>query len=296
MSNHHSNPLIRWHGVLITVGAVVALQIGASAGWHLSQPAPLYLAAVVYAAAQGGLVAGLTSAVLALLYAAYSLSMPGQAFHYTTDNASSLFALVVATLLIVSIVGALRGRLTKANEEIERIATTDSVTQVQNRSTVRDILEREIARARRTFRPLSVLFVDIDEFKSYNDAYGSMAGDEVLQMVAMRLKQSVRTIDTVGRFGDEEFVIVLPDTGQDGASILAERLRKSMEKASWPKRAITASVGAATFIAENLKANAPYDSTDLLSAAGKALYHSRANGQNRVTHVAALADVASVEV
>lgn len=119
-----------------------------------------------------------------------------------------------------------------------------------------------------------VIFLDIDNFKSYNDTFGHVAGDVVLQKTADIIKNSIRTVDIVGRYGGEEFVIILPGTKEEGAVAVAERIRKSIEMYPFPHRKVTASLGIA--LAKNS------DSVDsLLERADQSLYQAKRQGKNR---------------
>ncbi|WP_338056048.1 GGDEF domain-containing protein [Thermanaerosceptrum fracticalcis] len=120
----------------------------------------------------------------------------------------------------------------------------------------------------------SVIFLDVDYFKAYNDTYGHVAGDVVLQKTAEIIKNSIRSVDIAGRYGGEEFVIILPGTEKEGAAKVANRIRKSIETYPFPYRQVTASLGIA--LAKN------NDSVDsLLERADQALYQAKRQGKNR---------------
>jgi diguanylate cyclase (GGDEF)-like protein/PAS domain S-box-containing protein len=173
-------------------------------------------------------------------------------------------------------------RLAEANAQLAELAAKDGLTGLKNRRAFEDRLEEEVARARRHGHALSLILIDIDHFKSYNDTYGHPKGDEVLRNVGRLLQRLMRDTDFAARYGGEEFAIILPNTDREGAHQVAERLRHTIESATWDDRAITASVGAATFSRE-------IDRSELLlDHADKALYKSKEAGRNRVT----LADAA----
>ena len=169
------------------------------------------------------------------------------------------------------------------HEEAQRLSITDGLTGLWNRRYLRLQLGKEIDRAIRFGRPLSVLLLDLDHFKAVNDTYGHLAGDEILVEVSRRLVESLRSnIDMVSRFGGEEFVILLPETPPEGARVVAEKIRRAV--ASVPIRVdgapepiqVTASIGAASF---------PDDGTDvgvLLGEADAAMYRAKQGGRDRV--------------
>ena len=118
--------------------------------------------------------------------------------------------------------------------QLEREAQTDFLTGLYNKRVLMDILSHELEQNRRYDRPLSVLFIDIDDFKAYNDAYGHVAGDMVLKKVAEILKASTRQADFAGRYGGEEFVVILPGTAKEDALAVAERIRQAVEHTAFP--------------------------------------------------------------
>jgi diguanylate cyclase (GGDEF)-like protein len=145
-----------------------------------------------------------------------------------------------------------RGHLRRAadREALERRALLDPLTGVLNRRGIMAELQRELHRARRYATPLSVLMIDVDRFKALNDTHGHQAGDTVLRHVASSLAAAVRTVDHVGRFGGDEFLVVLPDTDAAAAGALAGRLRSlRLPRLAIPSAAeidVTVSIGAAT--------------------------------------------------
>lgn len=160
---------------------------------------------------------------------------------------------------------------------VEYLSLTDPLTEVANRRKVELTLKSEIDRTHRTGKPLSVIMIDIDHFKSFNDNYGHDVGDKVLKKFAETINRSIRVTDLVGRIGGEEFLIICPETDVSQAKVLAEKLRLEVETIKLKSiDKITASFGCAQFLSgEN-----SFDS--LLSRSDKALYKAKDNGRNRV--------------
>jgi diguanylate cyclase (GGDEF)-like protein/PAS domain S-box-containing protein len=174
-------------------------------------------------------------------------------------------------------------QLADANARLSALSLTDSLTGAYNHRALHQKMGEEIARATRDKMPLSLLLLDVDSFKSYNDTYGHPAGDEALQKIAQLLQQHKRQSDIVARHGGEEFAVLLPQTDRVGALALAEGLRVAVENASWPLRAVTISVGVATLADFNNAAAPPETASDLMSRADAALYSSKEQGRNRVS-------------
>lgn len=164
-------------------------------------------------------------------------------------------------------------------DEIFRMATTDSLTGLLNKASITRTLSEEIADAARYRRWISVILMDLDGFKSVNDLNGHLAGDRVLQCAAQILQRTIRKRDKAGRFGGDEFLILLPETGAKGAFQAAERVRKAIESAVPAELNlngdITASLGIATCRTHLASAGT------LLERADSALYRAKSLGKNR---------------
>ncbi|MCW2543060.1 MAG: diguanylate cyclase [Frankiales bacterium] len=161
-------------------------------------------------------------------------------------------------------------------EQVQRLAATDGLTKIANRRTFESTLEREVARATRSAEHLSLVMVDLDNFKVLNDTHGHQAGDEVLRNVAAALSCECRDFDTAARYGGEEFVVILPGCNAEEAFVIAERLRASVATAPGATP-ITASAGVATYPTH------AGDADTLVSAADAALYVSKNAGRDRTS-------------
>jgi two-component system, cell cycle response regulator len=182
----------------------------------------------------------------------------------------------------------LQQELLTTREALREQATHDGLTGLLNRSVILDTLRKELSRAGREGHPLSVLMVDVDRFKLVNDEHGHSTGDAVLREVAARMQSAVRSYDSVGRCGGEEFLIVLPGCDGDGAFTQAERVRETIAASpmvSGPLRLpVTCSIGAASRLHPTGD-----DADGLLREADMALYRAKDDGRNRVARAPMLA-------
>jgi len=170
-----------------------------------------------------------------------------------------------------------------AQVALEQLATRDGLTGLANRRCFDDTLHAEWARALRQQQPLSLLMVDVDNFKAYNDAHGHLGGDECLKRVARAVASEMRANDLVARYGGEEFAVILPNQSLKGAAIVAERIRARVEQLQLPCRFapgkhVTVSIGAATAIA-----GPDNNACQLVAIADAALYRAKHLGRNRIS-------------
>ena len=173
-----------------------------------------------------------------------------------------------------------RDKLFAAYLRLEQLVLTDPLTGVPNRRYLLQAGEQEFSRTRRYQRPLSIMMIDIDYFRNINNDYGHDVGDKALKLVATTIQQCLRSIDGFGRFGGEEFVVLLPETKIKDALFVAERIRQSVaqipiELESIPRQ-ITVSIGVAEFINEDQSLE------HLLKRADKALFKAKAQGRNQI--------------
>ena len=189
-----------------------------------------------------------------------------------------------ARLLVGKRILRLQDELVAARESMRHAATHDSLTGLLNRGEIFAMLERELERARRERKPLAVILADIDHFKQVNDTCGHLFGDTALQEMARRLHSRLRVYDGVGRYGGEEFLLVLPTCGLEDALARANELREFIAAAPIvsgnAERCITMSMGVAVSECVGVK-----EVESLLSHADSALYKAKENGRNRVEYV-----------
>jgi diguanylate cyclase (GGDEF)-like protein/PAS domain S-box-containing protein len=171
-----------------------------------------------------------------------------------------------------------KAELEQANADLAALAITDGLTGLLNHRAFQEKLAEEHHRATRYDEPLSLLLLDVDHFKQYNDAYGHPAGDDVLRGVARMLETSIRATDTAARYGGEEFVVVLPQTDAYGAGVIAERVRAAIADGPWSLRPVTVSIGICTL---SLDTPTP---ANMITESDIALYRAKKDGRNRVTH------------
>lgn len=168
-------------------------------------------------------------------------------------------------------------QLERHQEELEQENATDPLTALGNRRAFQERLEAEMSRAKRNGTSVALLILDVDFFKRYNDSFGHPAGDGVLRQLAEVMKRSSRSHDFAARVGGEEFAVILPETARESAFVIAERLRRHVQRETWPNRPVTISIGVGI-------ASAGVDTAQQLTErADVALYRSKRDGRNRVT-------------
>jgi two-component system, cell cycle response regulator len=191
-------------------------------------------------------------------------------------NSSELRARLRAGRRIVE----LQQQLLEAQEALRERATHDVLTGLYNRGAILDLLHQQLARAIREVQPFSILMVDLDHFKEVNDLHGHLIGDEVLREAARRMKGTMRCYDSLGRYGGEEFLVVLPGCDEYGAWMMGERVRQSVSEEAFAvgkkMLPVTCSIGCVT-----QAGGANYDCDSLVRMADDALYGAKHAGRNR---------------
>ncbi len=168
--------------------------------------------------------------------------------------------------------------LVQANERLQHLAVTDGLTGLWNHRRFHEELERRMVEHRLTGRPLSLMLVDIDHFKSFNDSFGHQAGDDLLRQFARILKEQSRGSDFPARYGGEKFAMILSGAGEHNAIETAERFRTAILNEPWNSRAVTASFGMAT-LDDSIE-----NPRELIERADQALYAAKSTGRNKVVH------------
>ena len=204
--------------------------------------------------------------------------------------------MTVSTMIAFTLFGYVLGKKSDALERENRAfnvqAITDGLTNLYNHRYLHQHLSAESARARRYKTPLTCLMLDIDNFKTVNDAYGHPYGDEVLKVIARIIREQIRRVDTAGRYGGEEFLIMMPQTASLDALPVAERIRGEVQE--YPFRYegrdvhVTLSIGMATYDSKDKRLS---QKADLLKAADVALYRAKTRGKNRTQAWSEMADV-----
>ncbi|MFZ1129688.1 MAG: diguanylate cyclase [Terriglobales bacterium] len=191
-----------------------------------------------------------------------------------------------ARLLVGKRILELQEELVAARESMRHAATHDSLTGLMNRGEIVALLRRELERSRREHRPVGIILGDIDHFKNVNDTLGHLFGDEALREIGLRLRSQLRIYDGVGRYGGEEFLMVLPNCDLPNILLRADELRKSIAQTpvvySGQESNITMSMGVTVSYSEDKN-----ELEALLNQADAALYAAKENGRNRIEHFTA---------
>jgi diguanylate cyclase (GGDEF)-like protein len=184
-----------------------------------------------------------------------------------------------ARLEIASRILAVHEALARRNTLLSQIASTDALTGVKNRRRFAEDMEHHTALMARHGQPLSLMMIDVDRFKAYNDDFGHPAGDDALRRLAATFRLELRESDVLSRYGGEEFAVLLPGTDAEAAREVGERLRSVVAAMPMPRRPVTVSIGIAT-----AEPGLAFDPAVLVAEADSALYRAKRSGRDRVVH------------
>ncbi len=209
-----------------------------------------------------------------------SLNLASRRAERFTKDSSTEFLERLANIFSICLENALN------HERLKQVGLTDPLTEVFNRRYFESRCQEEVANIRRYKTPLTCMFLDIDKFKRVNDSFGHHAGDEVLRIVASQIKSQLRSNDVLARFGGEEFVVLLPQTGLQAASEIAERIRSTIaaqpvQVTAKDNLTVTISIGVSQ-APDELDVDDTTVANKLLSTADEALYIAKKNGRNQV--------------
>jgi diguanylate cyclase (GGDEF)-like protein len=265
----------RASALAISLGMLIAITAADYYSGYELQIAVVYLIPIFFASTRINRSAGMAFAAVSSVAGISSDLLGGQRY------SSWLVLLIVFVLrtalflVFVEVVAALRHALDREKES----ARTDPLTGVSNRRHFIELAAAALAFARRYRRPMTIAYLDLDNFKDVNDRLGHQAGDEVLRTVARTVRNRLRSTDVVGRLGGDEFAVCLPETGADAAATVLGKLRENCS-AALPEncRFVTVSVGMVTF------AYPPATVDELLERTDVMLYAAKREGKNRMVH------------
>ena len=220
---------------------------------------------------RNGIMISVASAVTWFL--AETMSGPAYSHFYVPYwNVATRFSFF---LIVNHMLSALKSTLERERE----LARTDSLTEVANGRAFYELSKMEINKARRYGRPVTTMYIDLDNFKMVNDTFGHSIGDALLRSVAGTIQKNIRVTDVVARLGGDEFVILLPETSGEAAQVvvnkLQQRLLSAMKENGWP---VTFSIGAITFI------DPPESVDEMIQKTDRLMYAAKKNGRNRIVH------------
>lgn len=238
----------------------------------------VYLVPAFFFAYYGGLRGGILAAIVSFII----LAVVECAEYLKGDFAYweiYWHSVVVLVILFVTIgVGFLAEQLKRQQRDFEEMALKDPLTNLYNRRYLYQRLEEEVSKFQRYKKPFSILMIDVDDFKPYNDSFGHLAGDDLLVCLASIMTKDIRPYDVLCRWGGEEFVILYPDTDRADATVAAERLRESVMTYGFDHRQVTVSIGVATYDKSEMTID------QLINKADKALYQAKGEKNKVILH------------
>jgi len=265
----------RWRPIAVSLALLLAIAAVDYFSGYEVQIAVVYLIPIFYAATRVNRTAGLAMAILGSVAGIGGDLLAGERYSSGLVLVIVLVLRTVLFLVFVEVVAALRHALEREKES----ARTDSLTGMSNRRHFLELTAATLAFARRYRRPMTVAYLDLDNFKDINDRLGHQAGDEVLRTVAHAIRNRLRVTDVVGRLGGDEFAICLPETGAEAAATVLGQLREHCIQAlPESRRSVTVSMGMVTY------AYPPATVDELLERTDTMLYAAKREGKNRLVH------------
>lgn len=257
-------------GVLVVLIAVAELVTGPDLSFHIFYLAPVILA---------GWAAGFRSGAIIALASATAWSLADMHTGRAYELAITPYWNFVVRLASFLVVGYLLAALRISWNHERELARTDSLTGVRNVRSFAEVVQAELRRSRRFGRPLTIAYLDLDDFKSINDQLGHSAGDDVLKVVAQAMSRSLRAVDVVARLGGDEFAVLLAETDSDVARQVITKVHEAIRESTTATGSpVTASVGAITW------RRVPGSVDDLIRSADDCMYEVKRHGKNRVYH------------
>lgn len=258
-----------WAGGIVGIAAIGAVDYASGTELRVY---PLYYGPVGLLAWYAGRAGAISAALLAAISWLCFNYLAGMRF--TSDALWAANAAVHGTafLFVGLLIASLRGALARASE----LSRTDPLTLLRNSRAFYEDTAPLLALCRRTRRPVTLAYIDLDNFKTINDTHGHEAGDALLRRVAVIIRSALRPSDLCARLGGDEFAVLLPELGEEQASATLERLRAAVSTAAEHATGVTASIGGVTFL------TAPKDLETLVRHADRLMYDAKASGRNRI--------------
>lgn len=283
---------IRQHNILFSIVFTLII-VYLVRFFNVPNPNVILITAIVYLIFVGGFKAGIASGIIVLIYSQYFFSTKHCFLIYSDTNLKKMIVIVIFIPILILLVGILQRQnmiktkeLEVQNEKLKMISRLDPLTNIANRRYFEEDIFHKMTRAANEKAYISLLIVDIDFFKQYNDYYGHVLGDQCLMKVAQTISKEVKkTNNFAARFGGEEFVITLYNMNQNEVKGIAENIMNRIKELKIPHSKSTISAHLTVSIGGATQANfETIDYQNLLMQADKALYYAKNNGRNQLRH------------